>query len=380
MRKHSVNRASNSPNGTASNDAGVGTPSTKHALVADTLREELRKGDRKPGDRIPSEQEIAKRFGVAHMTARQALLSLAASGDVVRIPRRGTFVADERSRPPSADRDKFVLLLESGKPSLDPYYLPPIIEAFEKELAVNGYKVSVFGYSMDVLNELIGKDALVCCVILSEQDSLYANILHERGNRVFTINRTAGGQLPFVAPDNEEAAAVAVEHLIALGHRRIGFVRGLPGNADARDRRFGYLEALEWHGLAAGPEGGAHFIEACGHEVVEGMLREPDPPTAVFCASDLSAIGAMKAVAEADLNVPRNVSVVGFGDFPLAKFLHPGLTTVRLPLEKLGATAARQLLRMLNGEPVESVTFPCDLVVRDTTGPVLDRAQKLQPR
>jgi LacI family transcriptional regulator len=100
------------------------------------------------------------------------------------------------------------------------------------------------------------------------------------------------------------------------------------------------------------------------------MLASENRPTAIFCASDLSAIGAMKAIAEAGLSVPDDISVVGFGDFPLAKFLHPGLTSIQLPLAELGATAAKQMLALAEGKPADDVLLPCELVVRDTTGPV----------
>src|ERR1019366_2368876 len=109
------------------------------------------------------------------------------------------------------------------------------------------------------------------------------------------------------------------------------------------------------HGLSAGPEEGNHFIEECGHSSAIKMLNSEDPPTAIVCASDLSAIGAMKAIAEAGLSVPRDISVVGFGDFPLAKFLHPGLTTIQLPLAELGATAARKMLLLAEGKPADDV-------------------------
>jgi len=353
----------------------------KYAAVADTLRREIEDGAWAEGEQIQSEQVIAKRFGVAYMTARQAVSSLVAEGVLERIARKGTFVAAARPDAPSLtisqnpDRLKFVLLIEGGKTSLDPYYLPPIIGAFEEEVKAYGHDVSIYDYSRAILDGLISREALVCCVLLSEPEVLYANLLRERGNRVFAINRCrAGGGVFFVAPDNVGGAEAAVEHLIGLGHRRIGFVRGLPENIDGADRRQGYLQAMRRHGLNPGPEDGDHFVEVIGHEAAQRMLALPEPPTAIFCASDLSAIGAMKAVAEAGLSVPHDVSVVGFGDFPVARFLHPGLTTVRLPLASLGGTAAREMLKLASGEELGEIILPCELVVRDTTArPVGER-------
>ncbi len=350
------------------------TPGTKHGVVAQTLWSEIQSGQWAIGDRIPSEQEIAKRFNVASMTARQAVGVLVARGALERIPRKGTFVASVNPVKAYVEAAKFVLLLEGGKMSLDPFYLPPIIEAFEREIGKAGHQVTISGYSEEVLGRHFSKEAIVCCVLMSEEEVLYANLLKERGNRVVAINRCNSIDPPtFVAPDNAGGAQAAVEHLISLGHRRIGFVRGKPGNIDGKDRRFGYLQALLKHSLKPGPEEGDDFIEACGHEATAKMLAEEDPPTAVFCASDLSAIGAMKAVAEAGLAVPGDVSIIGFGDFPLAKFLHPGLTTVHLPLAELGRSAALQVLKMESGEPAEPVILPCALVKRETTGSVSRR-------
>jgi len=393
MRKQSAKspttRISISEPAVTAPETKAGAVATKHSAVAQSIRKDIQSGIWAPGERIPSEKVIAKTYGVAYMTARQAVTSLVAEGTLERVGRKGTYLASERApsdarnlsdsarhststnRFRTTGRDRFVLLIEGGKTSLDPYYLPPIIEAFEQEIKSHGHEMSVYGYSMDVLDGLISKDALVCCVLLSEQDILYTNLLRERGNRVFAINRcNIGSGVPFVAPDNAGGAEAAVEHLVDLGHRRIGFIRGLPGNIDAGDRRHGYLQALSKRGVRPGPEDGNHFIEACGYEVAKRMLSSADLPTAIFCASDLSAIGAMKAIAEAGLSVPRDISVVGFGDFPLAGFLHPGLTTVRLPLAELGATSAREMLKLAQGEVVKETILPCELIVRQTTSPV----------
>jgi len=341
---------------------------TKHSAVANTLREEIRNGVWSIGDQIPSEQVIAKRFGVAYMTARQAVSSLVADGVLERIARKGTFVAQAKAPAPVVNRHRFVLLIEGGKTSMDPYYFPPIIEAFEREVRSHGYEFFVYDYSLAILNGLVAKEDPVCCVLLNEPEILYTNLLRERGNKVYAVNRyTGGGGVPFVTPDNMGGAQAATQHLIDLGHRRIGFVRGIPGNIDAGDRRHGYVRAMLENGLELGPMEGDHFMEVCGYQSAKKMIASANPPTAIFCASDLSAIGAMKAVAEAGFSVPKDISIVGFGDFPLAMFLHPGLTTVRLPLAELGTAAAREMQRLAHGGEVDQLTLPCELVVRDTT-------------
>lgn len=347
---------------------GTSPVATKHSAVADTLRTEVLSGVWQVGDRIPSEQDIATRFGIAYMTARQAVSTLVSEGILERWGRKGTFVARMTPAAHPVTEHSFVLLIENGKTSMDPYYFPPIMEAFQNELRAHGYELEIYDYSMAILDGRLDKDAPVCCVLINEPETLYANLLKERGNTVFAVNRcNGGGAVPFATPDNIGGAQQAVQHLIDLGHRRIGFVRGIPGNIDAADRNRGYMQAMLSNGLEPGPVEGSHFVEASGYESAKRMLANPEPPTAIFCASDLSAIGAMKAVAEAGMSVPDDISVVGFGDFSMAMFLHPGLTTVRLPLPELGRTAAQAMLRMAKGDNVESTVLSCDLVVRETT-------------
>jgi LacI family transcriptional regulator len=255
-----------------------------------------------------------------------------------------------------------------GKTSLDPYYLPPIVDEFEKCVRANGQDFVIYGFRTAVLEELLGHDDVVCCVLLSEPEVLLAHLLMDAGRRVYAINRCpTGSRVPFVMPDNEGGATAATEHLLELGHRRIGFIRGLPGNIDAADRRHGYLRALANYGVAPGPEEGDHFIESVGHDAARKMLASDDPPTAIFCASDLSAIGAMKAAAEASLSVPRDISIMGFGDFPVAGFLNPGLSTVRLPLAELGRAAATEMMKLVSGQEAGRPVLPCELVLRETT-------------
>jgi DNA-binding LacI/PurR family transcriptional regulator len=344
---------------------------TKHSAVTLALLQEIENGVWSAGDRIPSEQDIATKFGVAYMTARQAVSTLVGQGVLVRLGRKGTFVADKKLSQP-LKRFRFVMLIEGdGKPSLDPYYLPPVIGEFERCVRSHGQDFVVYGYSTAILEQLLAKDDIVCCVLLNEPEILYANLLSECNRRVYAINRCpSGSRVPFVMPDNEGGARAATEHLLNLGHRRIGFIRGLSGNIDAAERQRGYFQAMADFGAPPGPVDGNHFIESCGYEAATRMLSGEDPPTAIFCASDLSAIGAMKAVVEAGLSVPQDVSVMGFGDFPVAEFLHPGLSTVRLPLGDLGQTAAREMLRLSEGQKVDISVLPCELVLRDTTAEV----------
>ncbi len=179
---------------------------------------------------------------------------------------------------------------------------------------------------------------------------------------------------PSVDVDNRAGARAAVEHLVGLGHRRIGCVTNAPlAYTAAADRVAGYRDALDEAGIAFDPDlvtQGA-FDAASGHLAMTALLDQAGDITAVFVASDIVAFGALRALREASRRVPADVSVVGFDDVPLARHFDPPLTTVHLPARSLGKTAGQLLLERVAGRPVPQRTLlPTQLVIRDSTAAV----------
>lgn len=181
---------------------------------------------------------------------------------------------------------------------------------------------------------------------------------------------------PSVDVDNRAGARAAVEHLLALGHRRIACITNAPlAYTAARERVDGYRDALAGAGLpfesALVVEGG--FTAPSGHEAMRALLGGASP-TAAFVASDVVALGAIGAIREAGLRIPDDIAVVGFDDIPLAAFFDPPLTTVRLPAHELGAAAGRTLLDRIAGREVPTRTLlPTELIVRASAGPPASR-------
>jgi LacI family transcriptional regulator len=174
-----------------------------------------------------------------------------------------------------------------------------------------------------------------------------------------------------VMSDNVGGAAMAVQHLAQLGHRRIATITGLIDTAPARDRLRGYREEIQRQGLAYRDDYvtyGDYYVES-GAEAMSRLLELPEPPTAVFAASDLMAVGAMGVVARAGLRVPEDVALVGFDDILLAGLTQPPLTTLRQDKQGLGAAAGEALVALLeeDGEAQAAVTLPVELVVRGST-------------
>ncbi|HJR50294.1 MAG TPA: substrate-binding domain-containing protein, partial [Gemmatimonadales bacterium] len=178
--------------------------------------------------------------------------------------------------------------------------------------------------------------------------------------------------LPSIAADNRQAARAAVEHLIRLGHRRIAHIAGMPVFGCAHEREAGYREAMAAAGLAgeAIVVGGDH-LRRTGFRVTQALLASPRPPTAVFCACDDTALGAMDAARSMGLTVGRDLACVGFNDTRAAAEALPPLTTVHQPLSEFGRQATDRVLDWLEtGGPPSSrrEVLTCHLVVRRSCG------------
>lgn len=179
------------------------------------------------------------------------------------------------------------------------------------------------------------------------------------------------GGVPSVAATNWAGGLAATEHLLGLGHRRIGIVNGPPVLACSMDRLAGYYAALDRAGvspdLALVTEG--DFLASGGRRGAASLLTLPDPPTAIFAASDASAHGVYQEAAARGLRIPDDLSVVGFDDIELCEWITPRLTTVRQPLADMAAEATRLVLSLARQEEPLAARreLATSLVVRDST-------------
>ena len=175
-----------------------------------------------------------------------------------------------------------------------------------------------------------------------------------------------------VVTHDSRGAARAARHLAELGHRRIAFISGPDTFRSSHERGRGFAEGLAEHGLVLDPayvRRAAYTFES-GVEAATELLALPQRPTAIFAGNDEMAIGVMKAARDAGLDVPRDLSIVGFDDLPMASRVWPNLTTVRLPIRDMGRMAAEKLTAGLRGlDPATLVQPEVDpsLVVRDST-------------
>jgi LacI family transcriptional regulator len=179
--------------------------------------------------------------------------------------------------------------------------------------------------------------------------------------------------LPVVCGANRSAAKAAVDHLVALGHRKIAFIAGKSFTGQSEERQQGYEDALKAAGIAVNPDWirQGEFNDVSGFVQARALLALKDRPTAIFAANDGMAFGALDAVSAAGLSVPGDISVVGFDDVIRAEFVHPKLTTVRQPLNEIAVRAVRELVDAIRDGRTDGfrIEMPARLVVRESTGP-----------
>src|ERR1051325_1233592 len=186
----------------------------------------------------------------------------------------------------------------------------------------------------------------------------------------FTTTEKQPSNWDQVAANNRESVMAAVEYLISLGHRRIAFVQGTEGTPSSVKRMAGFLDALNSARLPVDDNLiiPGDYTRVGGRKAMAKLLTRPDPPTAVVCANDLSALGALEEAQLRGHKVPQSISIVGFDDIDEAALASPPLTTIRLSPHEIGIVAAEKLIERLKGREESSSSFiKGELIVRQST-------------
>lgn len=223
----------------------------------------------------------------------------------------------------------------------------------------------------DPYRQVLGSGYLDGVVIASTtlDDPLIPRLLQDEIPFV-SVGRYPDDQASYVDVDNIGGARKAVEHLVESGHQRIATITGPQRMIAGWDRLAGYREALVSHDLPVDDSLVAEgdFTEEGGRAAMQHLL--PRNPDGVFVASDTMALGALKALREADVQVPQDIAIVGFDDMPYAATAAPPLTTLRQPVRRIGSLALETLLDIVeNGlDPVRRTVVPAELVVRASCG------------
>lgn len=185
---------------------------------------------------------------------------------------------------------------------------------------------------------------------------------------VFDIN-VKNSKTSCVGVDNTKGAFMAVEHLIKLGHKKIAFINGHMDAFVSYERLDGYYLALNRYGITIDEDLIIHsdFTSKGGEIAAEKLLSLGKDFTAVFCASDLMAVGAIQTFDSLGISIPDKVSVIGFDDINIGQYISPKLTTIRQDREKIGESAANVLVNLINGQSFDRIVIMPELIIREST-------------
>ncbi len=348
--------------------------------LTDILRQRIIEGSwRETGTQLPTEPELCAEFDVARGTVRQALSMLEQEGYVRRELGRCTFVDWNRDQPPTRVQPT---LNQIGfiVPYVRDSFIPSILLGVERTATDRGMSVIFQHVENDPAQQKIQLQEMaarrIAGAILYPTDSAHMDSVADvmrSGLPVVLIDRyMRGTPSDYVMADHFGGALQATQHLIALGHERIGFVSWDDDSISMEHRAAGYRQAMMESGLTVDTRLCCEvpsYPEIPLEPVKEYLTRDPRL-TAVFAANDQIALALYRAARAIGMRVPDDLALVGFGDIDLVAHLDVPLTTVTLPSYEIGAQAVEMLLRRIDQHPQnwQRMILPTSLVIRESCG------------
>lgn len=325
-------------------------------------------------------EDVARAAGVSTATVSRVL----SKPDVVRASTRERVMTAVRQL--DYQPDAAAQALASGRthtvgcviPTLDHAIFARSTQALQTALARSGYQLLVASHEYDPATEYEvvrvlqqrGVDALV--LVGTDHTASLWKVLRA-WDKPAILTWSCDDRLPSIGFDNVAAAAMATEHLLSLGHRRIGVISGLTAHNDrARSRIEGVRQTLKRAGLKLMQ---SRLTEQAlningGRAGLRVLMATTQPPTAIFCGNDLLATGALLEAQRIGIHVPGQLSICGIDNHELAGAVNPGLTTINLPTQDLGRITAHNVLTAIAGEAIAARSLlPFELIVRESTAP-----------
>jgi LacI family transcriptional regulator len=324
-------------------------------------------------------RRIARETGVSVATVSRALRQPATVSPqkrqrILELVKRYRYVPDALAASFSSRRTGLVGLIV---PTISNSIYAEFTEAVQGRLQAAGRKLLIANtnYSAELETQIIQKlvESRVEGVVLTgyrRDPAIFELLRHYSIPFVVTWSTSPDPDVPAISFDNRAAAAAATETLIGLGHRRIGLICGVSAvNDRAAQRLEAYREVLARHRIRFS----SALVDERPFEMAEGaaaaaaMMRLASPPTALFCANDIQALGAMFACQRLGLRVPDDISIIGFDDLPMASIVYPSLSTVHVPAKEMGEAAADALVSSVeSGKPIPSILIETRVIIRDS--------------
>ena len=341
--------------------------------VKENLKARILKGEFSTEKRFPAERRLGKEYGVSRITVRHAISQLVAEGYLYRIPFKGTYISKNISK------QTIQLLIN---PSLNVSFFANILEGFEKEVSNDGNRLLITCTNENSEKERrfyenIREERLDGLVIIAGANSLHNIDLIKKVSYILpvvVVDIYLGGiEADYITSDDEKGGYLATKHLIELGNRKILHLAGPVQHSTAKARFNGYKKALEEFDIPFEEE----MVRYCNWSIDSGYYETKkflisNKVDSIFAANDEIAIGAFKAVKELGLTVPSDISIVGYGNLTIGRYLEVPLTTIDQKPEKIGQQAYKVLIERLKGErnshTLKKVFIDVELIIRESCG------------
>ena len=331
-------------------------------------------------------KDIARAADVSHSTVSRALsdsplVSAETRARIQHLARAMSYSPDAQARSLVMGRTRTIGVVVTA--ITDPF-IAEIVQAVESTARDHEYSVILASFNSESEREIAAVEMLQSkrvdgvIVTSSRVGALYQDHLERLRVPVVLINsrsKEKGSYTFSVMVDNRHGGCLATEHLIQRGHRRIAYVSGPADHSDDIERLAGYRQALAAAGISFSP---TLVVQGTGRagggeRALSRLMALDEPPTAVFCYNDMTAIGLLRAMGRDGRSIPQHLAVVGFDDIPLALYVQPPLTTIAQPTPMMGKQAVQMVLAlMMNGDPhtarVSNVVVQGELIVRESSG------------
>lgn len=338
----------------------------KFVGLGDAILGMIRDKGLRDGDKLPSEKELAKAFRVNHLTVRKALKLLESRRAIFTLPSKGNFVG----KPVGLERGSG--LIGVLFPEEETFYYE-ILSRLESRMALAGYSpvVHVSRWSPERERQVLEKFVRLKVEGIIAVPNIDCAALYRKLDIpvVFFDTYITGDVFPYVITGDREGGIAAVEHLVALGHRRIAYV-GSIHEKTSESRRAAYGEVLARHGIREKPSYclEKEYSHEWGYNAASQLFTASagNAPSAVFCGNDAIASGVLSYLGLRRIQVPGEVSVMGFGNVGYSEYI--GLSTVDQPRDRITHMVWKNMRTLLARQPVSGGTvIPTSLIVRKTT-------------
>lgn len=339
----------------------------KYLIVENHIKKQIK--NKSLVAKLPGERSLAKELGFSYMTIRKAIENLVTEGVLFKVPTKGTYVNNKKNGKKKTLTIGYFLdsRIKSGISS--PYY-SLILNAIEKVAAKEDYSVVYFSdTSVKRLQKTIAKldGVIATCfprienTILEIKDSIPIVVIE---------NSSADKTIPSVIMDNFNANLDSTDYICNLGHTRIGFMMGLEDSDIGKSRYSGFQHGLHKNNIELDESlifRGNYSYEA-GIEGAEYYLSLENRPTAIICANDSMALGAMQRIKQEGLDIPKDISIIGFDDIDVASQIVPTLTTVRAPVNQIAQQAFATLKDLIMDKEPEHqhIAITTKLMIRES--------------